>query len=553
MIEWRFLRALFRPARRWSLAACLLLALTWAAGIGLLALSGWFITATALAGAGLLPALDIFTPSAGIRAAAIVRTLARYGERVVGHDAVLRILTRLRGYCFGAIARLPIERQRALRSGDLQQRLTRDIDTLDAIPLRVTGPLVAAGLAVLAAGLLALWLAPPAAALLILATAVLTLAAALAAAWRGQGPGRELVRARARERVALLDYFGGLADLLAYGRLAAHQAELRRQARAQACRHQQRERIGILAEQGVQLLVALSSLAMLGLSLHWYREEVISAPVALLLSLMTLGLNEALSSLPGACWRLGESLEAVRRLRGLVPGEPVPGMPRPSAGAHSPSAPEPEDPGLRATQLAVGYDPRRPLLDPLDLELEPGRPLVIDGPNGRGKSCLLETLAGEQPPLGGEIRLGGRPLAEWPERQRYRCIGYLPQETLLLDDSLAGNLRLGREDLADRALWAALEQVGLAEWVRSQGAGLDYRVGERGRRLSGGQARRLALAWLLLRDHPVALLDEPFAGLDAGTESRLLETLVPWLERRRAVIVTHAPARLPGHWPRLTL
>jgi ATP-binding cassette, subfamily C, bacterial CydC len=84
MAEWRFLRALFRPARRWSLAAYLLLALTWAAGIGLLALSGWFITATALAGAGLLLGLDIFTPSAGIRAAAIVRTLARYGERVVG-------------------------------------------------------------------------------------------------------------------------------------------------------------------------------------------------------------------------------------------------------------------------------------------------------------------------------------------------------------------------------------------------------------------------------------------------------------------------------------
>lgn len=551
MAEWRFLRVLFRPARRWSLAAYLLLALTWAAGIGLLALSGWFITATALAGAGLLLALDIFTPSAGIRAAAIVRTLARYGERLVGHDAVLRILTRLRGYCFGAVARLPIARQRALRSGDLQQRLTRDIDTLDAIPLRVTGPLVAAGLAVLAAGLLALWLAPPTAALLILVTAALTLVAALTAAWRGQAPGRELVRARARERVELLDYFGGLADLLAYGRLAARQETLRRLAQAQARRQHQHERIGILAEQGVQLLVTLSSLVMLGLSLHWYREEIISGPVALLLSLMTLGLNEALSSLPGACWRLGESLEAVRRLRELAPGDAAP-APCPAAVPAAPAVPAVE-PGLQARGLAVGYDPRRPLLEGLDLELDPGRPWVIGGPSGRGKSCLLETLAGELPPLGGELRLGDRPLGAWPERQRYRCIGYLPQETLLLDDSLAGNLRLGRDALDDRALWTALEQVGLAKWVRDQGEGLDYRVGERGRRLSGGQARRLALAWLLLRDSPVALLDEPLAGLDAGTEARVLAALVPWLERRRAVIVTHAPARLPGHWLRLTL
>src|SRR5690606_27771100 len=115
--------------------------------------------------------------------------------------------------------------------------------------LRVTGPLVAAGLAVLAASLLALWLAPPAAALLILATAALTLVAALAAAWRGRAPGRELVRARARERVVLLDYFGGLADLLAYGRLDAHQEALRGLAQAQARRQHRRERIGILAEQ----------------------------------------------------------------------------------------------------------------------------------------------------------------------------------------------------------------------------------------------------------------------------------------------------------------
>jgi ATP-binding cassette, subfamily C, bacterial CydC len=551
--EWRFLRTLFRGARLWNAAAYLLLALTWGAGIALLALSGWFIAATALAGAGLLLALDIFTPSAGIRAAAIVRTLARYGERVVGHAAVLRVLARLRGRTFAAIARLPPARQRQWRSADLQGRLTADIDTLDAIPLRVTGPLVAALLAVLVAAALALWLAPAGAALLILGTAALTLAAAAAAAGAGRHPGRELIAERSRERIALLDYFGGLADLLAYGQLAHHRNALRRQAQAQARRRLRRERAGILGEQGVQLLVALATLAMLGLALRWYLLGVISGPVAVLLPLMTLGLNEALGGLPGAWWRTGESLEAARRLQALVPDRPAPTAVPAAPMEPSPAVGRARDHGLRVTGLAVGFDPRRPVLDQLEFELAPGRPLVIDGPSGRGKSCLLDTLAGELPPLSGDIRLGERALADWRASDRYRVIGYLPQRTLLLDDTLARNLRLGREDLEDEALRAALQQVELADLLRDCGQGLDYRIGEQGRRLSGGQARRVALAWLILRDSPVALLDEPFSGLDTDTEARVLEGLVPWLETRRAVIVTHAPARLPGHWPRMTL
>lgn len=553
MSEWRFLRALYRSARLWNTAAYLLLALTWGAGIALLALSGWFIAATGLAGAGLLLALDIFTPSAGIRTAAIVRTLARYGERVVGHAAVLRILARLRAHTFGAIVRLPPARQRQWRSADLQGRMTGDIDTLDAIPLRVTGPLVAALLAVLVAAALAVWLAPMGAALLILGTAVLTLAATAAAARAGQRPGRELIAERSRERIALLDYFGGLADLLAYGQLARQRNTLCRQAQAQTQRRLRRERAGILGEQGVQLLVALAALAMLGLSLHWYLLGVISGPVAVLLPLMTLGLNEALGRLPGAWWRMGESLEAARRLQALVPVKPGPTAVPTAPMEPSPAVGRPRDHGLRVTGLAVGFDPRRPVLEQLRFELEPGRPLVINGPSGRGKSCLLDTLAGELPPLSGDIRLGDHALSDWREPDRYRIIGYLPQQTLLLDDTLACNLRLGREDLEDEALRAALEQVDLADLLHDRGHGLGYRVGEQGRRLSGGQARRVALAWLMLRNSPVVLLDEPFSGLDADTETRVLEGLVPWLEARRAVIVTHAPARLPGHWPRMTL
>lgn len=551
MSDLSFLLVLFRRRRIWTTVAHLLLALTWAAGIALLALSGWFITASALAGAGLLLGLELFTPSAGIRAAALVRTLARYGERVLGHEAVLRVLADLRSTGFAAIARLPLPAQRRMRSGDLQQRLIADIDTLDGVPLRIAAPMVAAALAVLGAAGLAGWLAPWPAPLLIVGAAGLTLATSAFASRVGQARSRALVDRRSRERVALLDFFGGLADLLAYRRAGPYQADLERREREQARAVLLQERVALSADQAVQALVALTALAVLTLALRWHAEGLVSGPVAVLLALMTLGLNEALSSLPGALWRSGESLEAASRLRGL-------GVePADAAGPRAQSAPSPaelpaETP-FRVVRLAVGFAESRPLVEGLQFELEAGRPLVIHGASGLGKTTLLETLVGERPPLRGAVTLAGRPLEQWSEAARYRAISYLPQQTTLLDDTVAANLRLGLPDLPDHDLWDALETVQLADALRREGSGLDYRTGERGRRLSGGQARRLSLAWLLLRDAPVVLLDEPFTGLDTTLERRILERVGPWLEQRRALLVTHAPERLPAAWPRLAL
>jgi ATP-binding cassette, subfamily C, bacterial CydC len=546
--DWAFLRQIFRGSRVRTGSAYLLLALTWAAGIALSALSGWFITASALAGAGLLLGLELFTPSAGIRAAALLRTLARYGERVVGHDAVLRVLASLRARSFASISRLPIAAQRQLRSGDLQQRLTADIDTLDGVPLRITGPVVAATLAVLAAALLASWLAPWPAPLLILSAATLTLAASLFAARLGQARGRTIVERRGRQRVALLDYFGGLADLIAYRRADAQRGLLESLEQEQSARLLLQERVALVADQAVQAVVGLTTLAMLAFALHWYGTGAVDAPVAVLLTLMTLGLNEALSTLPGAFWRTGEALQAATRLRTLGV-DPAGGGSAATAGGEPALARPPADAPFQVCDLAIGFSGHRPLLTGLDFSLQPGQPLVIHGGSGLGKSTLLDTLAGERAPLGGAVTLAGRALQDWPEPLRYRSVGYLPQETLLLDASVATNLRAGRPDLPDAALWQALQAVDLAAALRREGSGLDYAVGEMGRRLSGGQARRLALAWLLLRDAPVALLDEPFSGLDQATEQRVLARIQPWLEARRAVIVTHAPERLPSEWP----
>lgn len=542
----RFVHAVFRQRRFWYWGAWALLALTWVAGIVLLALSGWFITATALAGAGLLATLDLYVPSGGIRTAAISRTLARYSERLVSHEAVLRSLADLRGRTFIGLAARPAHWIRAYRSGDLQTRLTGDIDTLEAMPLRVVGPIVAAVLSLLVTLVLALWLAPwPAAALLLMAGG-LTLLVSLLLAWVGQRHSRELVQARADERIALSDYIGGLAELIAFQRAGDTEQALRARHHDHARRLTRQESVGALADPVVQAIVAIASLLMLLLALHWYAQDLISGPVAVLLPLMTLGLGEVLGSLPGAWWRTGESLESAHRVRRIVEVDPE------LQGKTEYPAPG-EFPRLSTQGLVVGFEPDRPLSAPLDLALAPGAPLVVTTPSGHGKSTLLGTLAGEQPPLAGSVLLDTTPIERLDSDQRYARISYLPQSIHLPDTRIRDILAPGTDPHPDEALWDALRRVDLADRVASSTEGLDAHIGEGGRRLSGGQRQRLALAALTLQDRPIVLLDEPFSGLDPSTQRRVLEHLQPWLEQRQCVLVTHAPEMLPAHWSRRSL
>ncbi|MGM0552594.1 MAG: thiol reductant ABC exporter subunit CydC [Pseudomonadota bacterium] len=546
--ELAFLHRVFRQRRGWYWGAWGLLALTWIAGIALLALSGWFITATALAGAGLLATLDLYVPSGAIRTAAIGRTLARYFERLASHEAALRSLADLRGRSFRGLAGLPMERIRAYRSGDLQTRLTGDIDTLDAVPLRVVGPMIAAAISLVVTLIIAVWLAPWPAAAVLATSGIVTLAVSALLAFAGQRRSHALVQARARERVGLFDYIGGLAELLAYDRAREHEATLRRENDDYAHLQRAQETFGVGSEQIVQAVVGASALVMLMLALGWYRDGVLSAPVAVLLPLMTLGLGEVLGSLPGAWWRAGESLEAAGRVQHLE----TPAQATCPAERLDPVPPD-NAPALHAHGLTIGFRRERPLLEPLDFEPPRGRPLVISGASGRGKSALLDTLAGELPPLAGTVLLGDDDLERITADTRYRYISYLPQGQQLPDATIREILVAGHAGMDATRMWAALEQVDLATSVRDTDEGLDYRIGEGGRQLSGGQRRRLALAAVILQDRPVVLLDEPFAGLDAATHARVLERIGSWLADRQCVLVTHAPEQLPAGWPRLHL
>lgn len=533
----------------WLLGGLLLMLLAVLAGIGLLALSGWFVTATGLAGlmmaAGASVSLDIYRPGAGIRAFAVGRAVARYGERLLNHEAVLRTLADLRLWVVEALLPKPAPELARLRDGELLNRITTDVDTLDQLFLRLLAPSLVACLGLLAAGLLlAIWM--PLAGLSIIALLLLGSLGCIGwLTWRGHRPGAELAAAQSDFRQQLVASLNAMTELRFFDTEGRYAARLLDSGRYTA---RLRLQLGQQTALGDSLMTVLSQLAvwltaLLGVAL--YGDGVISGPILVMLVLTVFALGEILRPLPTAWQQLGRLQWSAGRLFGLR--DPV------SPPASGPPAPAAEA-SLRMEQVAFRYRDGQPwCLQGVSLQLSAGDRLAILGPSGTGKSALLDLLMGELEPVQGRVQLDDIPVHALHPAHRARHLALLEQRTVLFQGSIAENLRLARTDASDDMLWAVLEQVELADAIEADAAGLGMRLGPGGSGLSGGQARRLAWARTLLAPGRVLLLDEPTEGLPLDQGRRILERLSGSETQRAIVVVSHATAVIPDTFRRLQL
>lgn len=519
--------AFFIGERRGALlGGALLAAVTVLAGVALLGLSGWFITATAIAGLSSATALvfDVFAPSAGIRLLALGRTAARYGERLVTHDATLRLLAGLRERLFRGWAGPGAARLLLMRPARLLFRLTVDIDALDSLYLRVLVPMAAALCTALVVALALIPLHPA----LGLGTGIWLLLAGLGlpilAALRALKPARRRAHASEALRARAIDLVAGQTDLVMAGRLPAQCAALasadRRQAESDDALNRIETGVGIGFGVASALLLSGTLLAVAAL----IEAGRIGAPVAALGVLIALAALEPFAGLRRGALELGRTLFAARRIGPrLAPVEVAPVSAPPSA------------PGLAVGLggVAVRHEGAgRLALADISLALRAAETVAIVGPSGAGKSTLLGVIAGEIAPVAGYAEALPATL--------------LTQRSELFQDSLRDNLRLADPAADDARLMAALTSAGLRADVEALPQGLDTRLGENGLGLSGGQARRLTLARLILRDTPLWLLDEPTEGLDGATARDVMGRLRISAEGRCVVIATHVRREAEG-------
>lgn len=505
--------------RRLLLTGALLAAVTGFAGIALLGLAGWFITATAVAGLSSVTALvfDVFAPSAGIRFLALSRTASRYGERLITHDATLYVLAALRERLFRGWAAPNAARTLLLRPARLLFRLTADIDALDALYLRVLVPAaVALGTSIVAAIVLGLMYLP-----LGLGVGLLLVFAGFGipvfAASRGRRPARRRTHTLEALRARTIDLVAGQTDLIMTGRLvAARAAVLLAESRlSQADNEFNRIETGVTFGFGVTTSLLLSGTLVSVAALA--EAGAISAPVAALGVLVAFAAIEPFAGLRRGALELGRSILAARRI-----------TPRlgPISQAKQNSCPS-STLAIELNGLTVRHEGsgRTAALSDITVRVARGERLAVVGASGAGKSTLLAIVAGEIEPASGSISCLASTL--------------MTQRTELFHDNLRDNLRLADPVADDSRFMAALSAAGLREHVDTLPHGLDTMLGEGGIGLSGGQSRRLALARLFLRDTPVWLLDEPTEGLDGDIARDVIARLNVVGRRRTLVIATH--------------
>jgi ATP-binding cassette subfamily C protein CydC len=520
------------------LTGAALAALTLVAGAGLLALSGYLIAGSAIAGIGLM-AFDIVIPSAAIRLFAIVRTVARYAERLATHDAAFRFVARLRVNVFRSIADGRGESARP-RAGELLARLSSDLDALDGLNIRFATPLCAT-LVILAGFAIVLWGISPHLAVATITPILLggVLAPCAIGVFATRAARRRMLALdTARTRLADLDR--GRTELFIAGTFAAHAERV-----VAACKSAAETELRLVQlDAGLRLAASLGSQgAILGALLsgaalvasHNMTPLIFAAVVV-----FSFSLGEMVAPLRVAALDIGRWTLAARRVRPLLGHYDA--TKHNDATKHKPARYKLTNSpgGLELNDVVFTFPGENdPVVKDLSLRVAPGETVALVGPSGGGKSTILALAAGLFVPDCGTVALGGERLARPGLAASGARVGYLLQRTELFRSSIADNLLMGRPDASDDELRTAVAAVGLERAIANLPRGLHHQLGDGGTGLSGGERRRLGIARLLVASPDAYVFDEATEGLDAATAAPVIENVRSETRGRAVLLATH--------------
>jgi thiol reductant ABC exporter CydC subunit len=524
-----------RGVRGRLIGAAVLGALASGCAVGLMATSAWLIARAAQQP----PVLYLMVAIVAVRTFGIGRGVLRYLERLVSHDAAFRVLGRIRQKLVAHLAVIAPAGLPLWRKGDLLARTVDDVDDAGDAFLRGLLPLAAALLVGSGTVVLAFLILPAAGIALAAALGVACVIAPLITAARSARIEREVVELRARRTRLVTEMIDELAELTVLGAMDARLAEL-----ATVETASRRVSAGTARAAGVAAGLAVASMgAAVWLAIQFGVPAVVDAainPVLLAVIVLTpLALTDTVQAVGVAASTLRRSSAAVRRLFDVLDTPPVtapaPAHPVPLPG--SPGGPRIALRGVSARWPGADRD----ALSDIDLDLEPGRKIVVLGESGSGKSTLLAVLLGFLTPTAGSFTVDGIDVATMDPDEVRTLFGWCDQRAHLFDSTLAENVRLARPAADDDQVAAALRAAGAGTWLDGLPAGLHTRVGEHGQAVSGGERQRVALARAMLADRPVLLADEPAAHLDPHTADLVTELILRPGRDRCAVLVTHRP------------
>ena len=504
-----------------------------ASSIGLLTTSGWFLAATAIAGLGTL--FNFFYPSASVRGLAIGRTLFRYFEKLVTHDATFRILAKLRVQVFEKIIPLSPAVLNRYRNSDLLNRLVSDVDTLDSLYLRLIAPFITAIFVILAMCIGLSFVNAPLALGLGVSLLLLVLVIPTVFYLLGKKFGDKLVHSRALYRTQFLEFIQAQAELLLFN---AEDKLKDNMAKTEANWQADQQKEANLSGFSTALSLFLNGLiiaAMLWFSsqAEFGNDEYRMAFIALF-TFAALASFEILMPLGSAFLHIGQVIASAERVTDIIEQQPLVTFNCKAEFDQNATT------LIEAKDLSFTYPERQNrALENLNLTIQKGQKVAILGKTGSGKSTLLQLLVRNYDANQGQLFLAGKPIADYAEDTLRSQFCFLTQRVHVFSDTLRQNLQFASAvNISDEKMIEVLNQVGLGKLLEQE-QGLDIWLGDGGRPLSGGEQRRLGLARILLNDAPILLLDEPTEGLDRETERQILRLILAHAENKTLIMVTH--------------
>ena len=508
------------------------------ASIGLLSLSGWFLAASFLVGSTIL--FNFFYPSSGVRGLAIGRTISRYFERLVTHDATFRVLAELRISVFKKLIPLSPSGLNHFRNSELLNRLVADVDTLDTLYLNLLSPFISA-IMVITFMAIGLSFVSALLAVIICSTLLALLFIFPAIFYRlGQKSGKKIIQARAEYRSQFIEWIQLNAEFLLFGLVPQMTQKLEKT--EQTWLHSQSKESQLTGFSNALLTFINGILVCVVFLLVTTAIDASSAdnPEALvaLVIFCVMASAEILMPIGIAFLHLGQLITAAERLNDLIEQRPLVefnGSTRWQKIAEN-------QPLVRFEKVTFNYPSNhQATLNGLSFEVNKGQKVAILGKTGSGKSTIFQLLNRHYDPTSGQILLANCNVADYPEATLRSHLVTLSQRVHIFSQTLRDNLLMGNPQATDEQLKLVLEQVELAYLLQEQD--LDLWLGEGGRPLSGGEQRRLGLARVLLSNAELVLLDEPTEGLDRETEQQILMLIFAHCQARTLLMITH---RLQG-------
>lgn len=530
-----WLAGLAHAARGRRRLAALCISLSGALLIGQAAAIAWLVQTVLVERAPLADGLPVLAALAVIL---VLRTLLGSATQAAAGDVADAARLALRERVFARLLGHGPLWLRQRRTGELGELMLHHGDAIENyysgfLPVRTE--VVVVPLLILAAVAWVDWVV----ALILLFTAPLVPFFMMLVGWGAEAAGRAQLGELARMSGHFADRIKGLGLLRLYGQGEAELAGIEAAAEGVRVRTMKVLRIAFLSSTVLEFFASVSvAMVALYLGLSYLGLMSLHATVptlggGLFCLLLAPEFYAPLRRLAAHYHDRANALAAaaeVERLLLSLPGEPAVAEVPPAPLAVEPAEaalPPLQAQGLVLRPLGAPHD----VLQGVDLRLEPGQRLALVGPSGSGKSTLLEALAGWLPPRAGRV-----------QQRAGVQVAYASQRPYLFHGSIADNLRLADPGASDARLRAVAEAAQVLQFARRLPEGLDTLIGERGFGLSGGEARRIGLARLLLRDPQVLLLDEPTAFLDGETETALLSSLAAYARGRSVVVATHSPA-----------